>query len=106
MSEFLHRFSLHSAKFNTQVVLFALLIWLVVVACAVTSILGQPFSKRQRLFWLAVVIFLPLVGVLAYLPFSFRREELPHAFLMKKDRPKQQRGERKNPSLPPGGRSK
>ncbi len=101
MSELLHRFSLQSAKFSPQVIIAALLIWLTVLVCAVTSIMGQPFSKRQRMFWLAVVVFVPLIGVLAYLPFSFRKEELPHAFLMKKDRPK--RPDRRKPSLP-GGR--
>ena len=89
MSELFNRFTYQDAKFNTQVVLACLGVWLIVLWCAISSILSQPFTRRQRQFWLAVVILLPVIGLLAYLPFSFRREDLPHAFLMKqKDRPK------------------
>ena len=89
MSELLNRFSLSSAKWNDQVAISVLILWLAIVACAISSILAQPFSTVQRRFWILVVIALPIVGVLAYLPFSFRREDLPHAFMMKqKDRSK------------------
>ncbi len=89
MSELLNRFSFQAAKFNGQVFLACLGIWLLVLWCAISSILAQPFTPRQRRFWLAVVIFLPLIGLLAYLPFSFCREDLPSMFLMRhKDRPK------------------
>ena len=83
MSELLNRFSLSSAKWNDQVAISVLILWLAIVACAISSILAQPFSTVQRRFWILVVIALPIVGVLAYLPFSFRREDLPHAFMMK-----------------------
>ncbi len=83
MSELLNKFSFQAAKFNTQVLLACIGIWLLVLWCAISSIFSQPFTPRQRNFWLGVVILLPIVGVLAYLPFSFRKEDLPNAFLMK-----------------------
>jgi hypothetical protein len=57
----------------------------VVWAC-INSILSQPFSSRQRTFWIVVVIALPLVGALAYLPYSTRKDEF--LILPKKSRPK------------------
>lgn len=89
MSEILNRFSLSSAKWNDQVAISVLLLWLAIVGCAISSIVAQPFSSVQRRFWIAVVICLPIMGVLAYLPFSFRHEDLPHAFMRSaKDRNK------------------
>ena len=89
MSELLNRFSLSSAKWNTEIALCLLALWLAIVGCAISSVCAQPFTAAQRRFWILVVIFLPIVGVLAYLPFSFRREDLPNAFMMKsKDRHK------------------
>lgn len=51
-------------------------VWLVVVGCAVGSILSQPqrFSARQRLLWILVIIGIPVFGLLAYVPFSVKRE--------------------------------
>lgn len=89
MSELLNRFSLSSAKWNEQVAISVLILWLAIVACAISSIMAQPFSSVQRRFWIGVVICLPIIGVLAYLPFSFRHEDLPHAFMRSaKDRSK------------------
>jgi phage terminase large subunit-like protein len=77
------RFSLQAMKITWQIELFIFLIWLAVTGCAITSILSQPFTKKQRLFWIVIVLFVPLIGVLAYLPFSFNKEEVPDIFLMK-----------------------
>jgi hypothetical protein len=89
MSEIFNRFSLHTAKFSGQVWLCLAVIWLVVLSCTVTSIYAQSFSLRQQRFWLSVVILVPVFGVLAYLPFSFRREQLLQLFFIRqKDRPK------------------
>ncbi len=81
MSEFLNRFSFQMSKLTTQVWLAAGVIWFAVLLCAVFSILNQPFSKKQQLVWLVLVIGVPILGLLAYLPFSIRRDELPTAFL-------------------------
>ena len=104
MSELLTRFSLEAAKFNGQVFLCLLMIWAAMVYCAVISINSQAFSERQRRTWLAVVIGIPLLGMLAYLPFSLRREDLPQIFLLKllKDR-LTSKGKMRPPSY--GGRS-
>jgi len=83
MSEIISRFSLHAAKFSGQVWICLGLIWLVVVITTITSIYAQPFSARQRNFWTLTVIFVPLFGVLAYLPFSFRREHLAQLFFLR-----------------------
>jgi hypothetical protein len=88
MSELLNRFSLESAKFNGQIFLSLLLVWAVMLYCAVVSVNSQAFSARQRRLWIWVIVGVPLLGLLAYLPFSVRREDLPQVFLMKihKDR--------------------
>lgn len=86
MSDIFNRFSLHTAKFSGQVWLCLAVIWLVVLGCAVSSIYAQPFSPRQQKFWISMVIFIPLLGVLAYLPFSFRREQLAQLFFIRAQR--------------------
>ena len=86
MSDIFSRFSLHAAKFNGQVWLCLAVIWLVVLGCAITSIYAQPFSARQQKFWISAVVFIPLLGVLAYLPFSFRREQLAQLFFIRLQR--------------------
>src|SRR5882762_2277957 len=82
MSEILSRFSLEAAKFNGQILACLLLIWAALVTCAIVSINSQNFSERRRWIWIWIVIGIPLLGLLAYLPFSVRREDLPHLFLM------------------------
>ena len=86
MTAIFSRFSIHAAKFNGQVWLCLAVIWLVVLACAITSIYAQSFSARQQRFWISTVIFIPLLGVLAYLPFSFRREQFAQLFFLRSQR--------------------
>jgi uncharacterized protein YacL len=81
MSHLLNHFSLQAAKWNTWVVLALIIIWAGVVACVISSILAQPFDRKQRTFWIAIVIVVPFLGVLSYLPFALKREELPHFFM-------------------------
>jgi hypothetical protein len=80
MDSLFQRFSLESIKFNSFVLAAMIAIWLVVLACTVSSILAQPFSRGGKIFWCVFVIAVPLIGVLAFLPFSFSREELPDIF--------------------------
>lgn len=103
MSEIFNRFSLQAAKFNGQVFLCLLLLWIAMVYCAVLSIKSQSFSERQRRVWLWVVVGIPLFGLLAYLPFSVRREDLPQAFLLKSHQDRLANKTQKPPS-PKGGR--
>lgn len=46
--------------------------WLVVLACGIGSVLAHRnrFTKKQRTFWVTVMICVPFLGVLAYLPVS------------------------------------
>ncbi len=83
MSEFFSRFNFQESSLTFQVWAAAAVIWIAVLACCVTSIVSQPFSVRQRIVWIALVVCVPLLGLLAYLPFSIRRDELPTAFLMR-----------------------
>ena len=53
------------------------LVWAVVVTCAVTSIWSRPFGRRRKALWTAVVAGVPVVGLLAYLPFSLGEELFP-----------------------------
>ena len=86
------RFSLQSMRIDPVTIICLLVIWLLIVACAVSSVLHQPFTKRQRFFWILFVLGAPMVGVLAYLPFSFNKEEVPDIFLMRNKRGKHRSG--------------
>ena len=88
MSHLLNRFSLHAAQWNGFVPVALVMIWVVVVGCIISSVLAQPFDRQQRIFWIAIVVLLPAIGVLSYLPFAFRKEDLPHMFQRKSKRSK------------------
>jgi len=83
MPHLLNRFNLHAAKWNGWTAFNLLFIWMLVLACVISSIVAQPFDRKQRIFWIAVVILLPGIGTLAYLPFAFRKEDLPQIFQRK-----------------------
>lgn len=86
MREILSRFSWDAIKFDDQVLACMVVIWGVVLMCAVSSIRSQNFGKIQRAFWLTLVIFVPLVGLLFYLPFSFRAANYPEFFFWRRQR--------------------
>ncbi len=96
MTHLLYHFSLHASKLNAEVVLAMVLIWAGVLGCVISSILSQPFDRKQQIFWIALAVLLPFLGVLSYLPFAFRKEELPHIFLRKSKRHKRKKAD--NPS--------
>jgi hypothetical protein len=85
MQEFLSRFSYQPAKLTWELWGIVAFIWLVVMGCAVSSIRTQPFSEARRNFWVVIVVAFPIFGLLAYLPFAVRREELPTAFVLRND---------------------
>lgn len=62
-------------------------IWVCVIGCVISSILSQSSDRNQRIFWIAIVVLLPVVGVLAYLPFACNRKDLPLIFMNKPKRP-------------------
>lgn len=96
MSNLLNRFSVHATDWNGWVVTALVLIWGCVVICVISSILTQPFDRKQRAFWIALVILLPIVGILAYLPFAFRKENLPLIFLRSGKHPRKSRSDETN----------
>lgn len=100
MSQLLNRFSFSTAQWNSHVVLSLVIVWMVMVICAVSSIRSQGYSDSQRRFWTWLVILVPFFGLLAYLPFSFRHEDLPtHLTLRTREkRPRGGRGAFPNPS--------
>lgn len=43
------------------------LVWLVLVGNCVASIRQQPMEIRSRLMWILLIVFVPIVGMAAYL---------------------------------------
>jgi hypothetical protein len=76
----LYRFDLQSAQFDARIGFCLALIWAVVLVCAISSIRSRTLSVGQQRLWILVVTFLPVVGLLAYLPFSVRQDDMPHYF--------------------------
>ena len=98
MSELLNRFSFVTARITGEVAIFLLLIWAVILTCAISSVRAQPWSEGQRRFWVWVMICLPILGLLAYLPFSFRREDLPNHFMLR-NKDARKHGTRRSPAI-------
>jgi len=74
MQELSSHFSWDAIKFDYQILACCILIWLAVVACAISSVVKQAFSWRQKTVWIGLILVVPVVGLLAYLPFSVRWE--------------------------------
>lgn len=85
MSDFLDRFSLDAIKFDMVVMAGMVFVWFVVWICSLMSIRSQGLSKGRRVFWTLVVTFLPVIGVLLYIPFSFRVENYPDLFIWRRN---------------------
>jgi hypothetical protein len=103
VEELFNRFSLESIKFNAFVLGAMIIVWVVVIACSASSVLARPFSRGQKVFWVVFIIAVPLIGVLAYLPFSFNREDLPDILIGRKHH--QQKRNKSTPrQLPPSKR--
>lgn len=84
MREFIDRFSLESIKFDAQVGIALVVIWLLVLGCATTSILQRYPKTHTRLTWLAIVYLVPVLGLLIYLPFAFHLEKYPDLLIWRK----------------------
>jgi hypothetical protein len=74
MTQILDRFSFEAVKMNPQVLACAFLIWFLILGCGILSINSQPFTNRQRWFWILAIVCLPGVGLLCYLPFSLSKD--------------------------------
>jgi hypothetical protein len=88
MSEILDRFSLDAIKFDMPVMAGMILAWLIVVACTVHSIWLHSKHKQTAIMWTLFVVFCPVIGLLVFLPFSFRLEHYPDLFIWKKNKQK------------------
>ena len=86
MLEFFYKFSWDSIKFDYQVLACLILVWTAVVVCAVFSIMSRPFNTWQRVLWIGLIICVPAVGLLFYLPFSLKAEASPEVFFARKTR--------------------
>lgn len=75
------RFSIESYKFDGQILACVILIWITVVACTISSIFNRTKHPTTRALWIALVLLLPLLGVLIYLPFAFEKESIPQFLL-------------------------
>jgi uncharacterized membrane protein YhdT len=91
VSELLNRFSFSTAKWDNTIAICLLAIWVIIVICAISSVRAQGFSDWGRRFWIAVIVVVPVLGLLAYLPFSFRREDLPAHMALRSSRDRSKR---------------
>lgn len=78
MLNLFNRFDFNNPHFSSQVWGAMLGIWLLLIACVISSILQRPFRRRTRIFWILTVICLPLIGVLLYLPFALKDDIYPY----------------------------
>lgn len=79
-SKLLNRFDFFNAHWDPRAGVCIAIIWAVILASAISSIRARGFGRTQQRFWIAVVVVFPIVGLLAYLPFSIKRDDLPHYF--------------------------
>src|SRR5438309_2150932 len=80
MSRLLYRFDFNVEASKMDGLTWAVIIgvWVLVVACAIGSVfvLGQRFTPKQRWGWIALIVCVPVLGLLIYLPFSVMRDGL------------------------------
>ncbi len=75
MESILLKFSLTPAPLTKVMGIWLMVIWSLVLLGALASIRSRAFSPRQRLLWSLVVVGVPVLGLLAYLPFSLSKVE-------------------------------
>jgi hypothetical protein len=68
----LERFSLESVKINSQTISIAVLLYLILLGCTIWSINAQPFYKKEKSFWMLIVVCFAPFGLLFYLPTAWR----------------------------------
>jgi hypothetical protein len=76
LSNFLSRFDFSHPNVTSEILFFVAILWLIVVSCTVWSVCLRMRGWPARFFWIAAVVFLPVVGVVAYLPFSMDHDAL------------------------------
>lgn len=78
MSEILNKFDFHNPNLDGMFLTLVGIVWVIVVLCALSSVLSRPFRWWIKGFWMAMIVAAPLVGLLAYLPFSLKEELYPY----------------------------
>jgi hypothetical protein len=76
LTSFLNKFDFSNPRISGEILFFVALIWCIVVACAVWSIFVKMRSWPARTFWTLMVVGVPVVGLLLYLPFSMDNDAL------------------------------
>ena len=77
MKSILDRFDFHidGSKMDLNAWFIFVVAWLIVVGCSIGSVYGhRNFTRRQKRFWVLLIICVPFFGVLAYLPTSLLKE--------------------------------
>ncbi|MFM2081574.1 MAG: hypothetical protein RL380_265 [Verrucomicrobiota bacterium] len=76
MSSFFLRFKFDADKVDWKILTIMAVVWLTVTVCGVFSVLAHKhvFTPTQKRRWLLLIVLLPGLGLLAYLPFSLMRE--------------------------------
>lgn len=80
MLEKLRHVQLTPQTVNAQTIAAMVAIYLVVLVCTLWSIFetgSRPAHRFHQWLWAAVVVAVPLIGILAYLPFSLKHEVFP-----------------------------
>ena len=73
----LNKFDFSQPNAESDVMILLLLVWLIVVGCVIWSILSQRRPAAWKLLWVAIVVCVPLLGALVYLPLSLKGELYP-----------------------------
>jgi len=76
MYELLQRISFSGNSFDFKVAICLVALWVMVVGCTIWSIQSGSRTPVQKKMWIALVVFVPLIGILAYLPTCIDREQV------------------------------
>lgn len=76
MNAILSRFSFDPSKIDGKIIAVLVVIWVVALACGIGSVLshGSDFTRKQKTGWILLLVAVPLLGLLVYLPFSLKRD--------------------------------
>ncbi len=77
IEKILNKFDFSNPKTDLEVIVGLIIIWALLVGATLHSIYTQKIPMRKKIFWWIIVLCLPLIGVLIYLPFSLKDELFP-----------------------------
>ena len=66
----MNRFDFLAPRLDGAMIACLVLVWLIVVGCAISSLREHTSSKSLRKLWIFIIVAFPLVGLLIYLPFA------------------------------------